>query len=82
MTVRVGPKGQVVIPRRVRDALGINPGDEVVVEDAGGEARIRRVDSGIPLRGMLRVGDPLGELEREHRREIERDKARTRRRAR
>lgn len=42
MTYRVGPKGQVVIPKGIRDELGIEPGDEVDVERRGTEAVIRR----------------------------------------
>jgi AbrB family looped-hinge helix DNA binding protein len=41
MTHRVGPKGQVVIPKGIRDEIGISPGDEVVVEQEGREVRIR-----------------------------------------
>jgi AbrB family looped-hinge helix DNA binding protein len=32
MTVRVGPKGQIVIPKAIRDRASIEPGDEVDVE--------------------------------------------------
>jgi len=32
MTVRVGAKGQVVIPKSIRDRAGLHPGDEVDVE--------------------------------------------------
>ena len=80
MTSRVGPKGQVVLPKGVRDKLGIRPGDEVVVEETGGEARVRRVETDKGLRGLLKRGDPIARLEAEHRRELERDTARERRR--
>lgn len=73
MTVRVGPKGQVVLPKRVRDVLGIRPGDEVVVEEVAGEARIRRVDGAARMRGMLGAARSLQRLEEEHLRELERD---------
>ncbi len=42
MTMKVGPKGQVVVPKTIRDQLGIHPGDEVDVVAEGGEVRIRR----------------------------------------
>jgi AbrB family looped-hinge helix DNA binding protein len=32
MTVRVGPKGQIVIPKDIRDRASLEPGDEVDVE--------------------------------------------------
>lgn len=30
-TVKVGPKGQIVIPKEVRDMFGIAPGDSMVI---------------------------------------------------
>jgi AbrB family looped-hinge helix DNA binding protein len=35
MTVRIGAKGQVVIPKSVRDRVGLHPGDEVDFELRG-----------------------------------------------
>ena len=35
-TVKVGPKGQIVIPKEIRDMFGIAPGDSLVImADAG-----------------------------------------------
>ena len=44
MTHKVGVKGQVVIPKAIRDEIGIKPGDEVTFEPDGKEVRVRRVD--------------------------------------
>lgn len=35
MTVRIGARGQVVIPKSVRDRVGMHPGDEVDFELRG-----------------------------------------------
>lgn len=43
MTHKVGAKGQVVIPKSIRDQIGIKPGDEVAFEPEGSEVRVRRV---------------------------------------
>lgn len=42
MTHKVGVKGQVVIPKAIREEIGIGPGDEVAFEADGLEVRIRR----------------------------------------
>jgi len=41
LKAKVGPKGQAVIPKEVRDILGIAPGDEVVFEVGDREAKIK-----------------------------------------
>ena len=43
MTHKVGTKGQVVIPKAIRDQIGIEPGDEVAFEADGKEVRIHRL---------------------------------------
>ncbi len=41
-TRNVGPKGQVVIPKRMRESLGLKPGVEVVLELRDQEIVIRK----------------------------------------
>ena len=37
LKVKVGPKGQVVIPKHIRDSLGIRPSDLVLIDVEGGK---------------------------------------------
>jgi AbrB family looped-hinge helix DNA binding protein len=43
MAVSVTSKGQVTIPKRVRDALGITPGSKIEFDLEGGGARLKLV---------------------------------------
>lgn len=40
--MRLGPKGQVVIPKMFRDKYKIMPGSEVVIEGEGGGVLVRK----------------------------------------
>ena len=53
MAQKVGPKGQVVIPKKFRDELGIEPGDEVVVSLSENGVLIQSVHTAQSLRGMF-----------------------------
>lgn len=65
MTHRVGPKGQVVIPKELRDELGIEPGDEVSFWLDGDHVAVRPTHRRRPLRGRFAGTDLLVELQRE-----------------
>ncbi len=45
--MRMGPKGQVVIPKMFRDDLGLKAGEEVIVEHRENEVAIKRTVSNI-----------------------------------
>jgi AbrB family looped-hinge helix DNA binding protein len=54
---RLTIKGQITIPKGVRDRLGLRPGDEVVFVEANGEIRIEKLVHISPFaryRGYLR----------------------------
>lgn len=53
MTHRVGPKGQVVIPKELRDELGIEPGDEVSFWRHEDHVAVRPASHRRPLRGRF-----------------------------
>lgn len=73
MTHRVGAKGQVVIPKELRDELGIEPGDEVSFWRHGDHVAVRPASHRRPLRGRfedLALTDVLAaEREADQRRE-------------
>lgn len=50
MAVSVTSKGQVTIPKRVRQALGITPGSKVEFDVHGGDARLKLVKKQTPSR--------------------------------
>jgi AbrB family looped-hinge helix DNA binding protein len=50
---KVGPKGQVAIPQKFRDELGIKPGDEVEISLSENGVLIQSVHTTKTLRGMF-----------------------------
>ncbi len=68
MGSRLTAKGQVTIPKGVREGLGLRPGDEVEFVAEGGEYHLRKVVRANPFtryRGALRAQagrDPDGLL--------------------
>ena len=53
MTQKVGPKGQVVIPKAIRDRFGLRPGDKVVVTCDERGALVQPAAHGASLKGRL-----------------------------
>ncbi|HEY4279541.1 MAG TPA: AbrB/MazE/SpoVT family DNA-binding domain-containing protein [Conexibacter sp.] len=44
MTYKVGAKGQVVLPKAMREELGIRPGDDVRFDIGDGEITVRKAE--------------------------------------
>ena len=53
-TVKVSPKFQVVIPKKVREELSLEPGQELQVYILDGDIRLHRPRSVKELRGMAK----------------------------
>ena len=52
---RVTSKGQVTVPKAVRDALGINEGDEIIFRVEGNQAILARTPDFLSLASSVRV---------------------------
>lgn len=76
MTHRVGPKGQVVIPKELRDELGIEPGDEVSFWRHDNHVAVRPAARRRPLRGRFRNSRLVDELTAERAADQAREDAR------
>ncbi len=63
--VKVGPKGQVVIPKAFRDEFGIAPGDEVLVRDEKYGIVVKKppTDAAGVLRGIAKSGKRAGKID-------------------
>ena len=73
VSARVSSRGQITIPRAVREALSIREGDEVLFRVEGQRAMIARSPDLIQLAGSVSVpapkrGTPWDEVLRETRR--------------
>jgi len=67
MAQKVGPKGQVVIPKPIRDQLGFGPGDEVIVTITETGALVQPLASTRSLKGVFAGSKMLKTLEQERR---------------
>jgi antitoxin PrlF len=55
VAARVTSKGQVTVPKAVRDALGIEEGDEIVFRVEGSRAVLARTPGFLTLAGSITV---------------------------
>lgn len=62
MTQRMGAKGQVVIPKELREQIGIGPGDDVAFEPVDDGIVVRRAGGRTPLRGRFAKSGMAGRL--------------------
>jgi len=55
ITARVTSKGQVTVPKAVRDALGISEGDQLLFQVEGNRATLARTADFLSLAGSITV---------------------------
>jgi antitoxin PrlF len=55
---RMTSKGQITVPRDIRRALGVRPGDQLLFEETGTEVRVRPVRRKSPFEKYRGIGTP------------------------
>ena len=77
----ISAKGQVSIPKTIRDRLNLKPGTQVAIDVQGEQVVMKRLVSDLPdwrtMQGMVRTGPRLtAALEEEHAAELALEDAR------
>jgi len=73
MLVKLSTKGQLVVPREIRQALGLRPGSQLQAQIEGRKIVLEPLDAAPPadtLYGRYAGTDFLTEMEVEHRQEL------------
>ncbi len=55
---KITSKGQITVPRKVRNALGVKPGDSLVFEQNGDNILVRPVRKKSPFAKYRGIGNP------------------------
>lgn len=55
---KITSKGQITVPREVRHALGVKPGDSLIFERDGEIVRVRPVRTKSPFAKYRGIGNP------------------------
>ena len=73
--VTVSTKGQIVIPKEVRERFGLRPGTKIDVKLKGNEITLKPMRENVSdrLYGKYRDVDLLKDLKEEHYREVKRE---------
>ena len=59
MLVKVSSKGQITLPKAIREAMGIKPGDTIVVSQKNDDIVLHPVTATLfDLRGSIKVDGP------------------------
>jgi len=75
MLLRLSSKGQLVIPRSIRESLHLKNGDQFQARVVDGKILLEPVQADLihQLHGLFAGSAMLKELEEEHRQEVEND---------
>ena len=55
---KITSKGQVTVPKRIRQSLGVEPGDSILFEEHGDEVVVRPVRKKNPFEKYRGIGNP------------------------